>query len=220
MNSKHFRFFSLMGVFLSFSVFSADIVPQKGVSLMLVNGQEADGKQKPNRILDGINQVVVQFDGIVGNSSKGEVFTSGPYIITFKAKNEDVQIKAPKVYSVMHAKGVFKDSPEWVLKSNGEVIPARIGKLEGRDGFLPFYEIEEIVQDYNKANNIDISVVAPVAVVAATEPVIPAKNTVHEQKTDKLPKAHPQALEQMQAWYLKASKQERKAFRKWMVDQD
>ncbi|WP_104399368.1 YccT family protein [Vibrio penaeicida] len=199
---------------LAFSSFAANVVPSKGLSILLVNGKETESKMKPTRIQEGFNQIVVRMDMDVGRGSGNNRFTSAPYIITFDVNQNDVQVSPPKVYSKIHAENVFRGVPEWKVESDGSKIAYTSVKLKGRTGTLPYSGIEELVEEYNISQGISFSA-APVAITATAKTVPTSKPQKAAAKN-----LQSKTLEQLQAWYLKASKEERKAFRKWMIDQE
>ncbi|CCN70978.1 DUF2057 domain-containing protein [Vibrio nigripulchritudo] len=201
---------------LAFSSFAANVVPSKGLSILFVNGEETESKIKPTRIQKGFNQIVVRMDMEVGRGSGNNRFTSAPYIITFNSDQNDVQVSPPKVYSITHAENIFRGVPEWKIESDGSKIAYTSVKLKGRTGTLPYAGIDDLVKEYNISQGI-VFTATPV-VSASTETKAASKSQKVVAKAAQDPK--PKTLEQLQAWYLKASKEERKAFRKWMIDQE
>ncbi|CCO48329.1 conserved exported hypothetical protein [Vibrio nigripulchritudo SOn1] len=197
----------------SFSTFALDVIPSKGISILIVNGELTENKTKPSKIVRGYNQVVVRLDTEVGRGSGNKRFTSAPYIITFDADSNDVKVTPPKVYSLTHAENTFRGNPEWKLTSNGNNISYQSVRLEGRAGSLPYIDLDELVADYNSKHGISFSN----STLVVTDPIPAAEKgiagTVKKTQVTN-------TLSQLQAWYLKASKEERKAFRKWMIDQE
>ncbi|MDP2570844.1 DUF2057 family protein [Vibrio penaeicida] len=219
MNFIRISIFALSSIlaFSSFSSFAANVVPSKGLSILLVNGEETESKIKPTRIQEGFNQIVVRMDMDVGRGSGNNRFTSAPYIITFDGDKNDVRVSPPKVYSKIHAENVFRGVPEWKIESDGSKIAYTSVKLKGRTGTFPYSGIEELVEEYNISQGISFS--ATTTAVAATAKAAPVSKS--QKSVAKAAQGEkPQTLEQLQAWYLKASKEERKAFRKWMIDQE
>ena len=69
------------------SVSAATLTPQKGVSILYINGQQAENKISENHINEGFNQVLVRFDKKFGNSG---VYSSAPYILSFDVTGDEV----------------------------------------------------------------------------------------------------------------------------------
>ncbi|MDN3682366.1 DUF2057 domain-containing protein [Vibrio tapetis subsp. quintayensis] len=210
-----------LSVFWASTALASEVIPTKGVSVLMVNGAEANSKMKPSNLKHGQNQIVVEMDKNIGKGSSNGQFTSAPFVITFEAGSDDIKINHPKVHSIQHAEQVFKNEPKWRLTSAGKSIDYKSDELKGKKGFLPYSDMDELVKEYNQQNGIYVGPAAiTVAAASQVEPAVKsARATPKKQKTTQAA-AHPQALEQMQAWYLKASKQDRKEFRKWMIDQE
>lgn len=203
------------------TVLAADIIPEKGVSLLMVNGSEDVSKMTPSALKSGQNQIVVEMDKNIGKGSSNGQFTSAPFVITFEAGSDDIKINHPKVHSIQHAEQVFKNEPKWRLTSGGKSIDYKSDELKGKKGFMPYSDMDELVKEYNQQNGIYVGPAAiTVAAASQVEPAVKSAKATPKQQKPSQAVAHPQALEQMQAWYLKASKEDRKEFRKWMVDQD
>jgi len=214
----------VVGLGVAFNAMAGQITPAKGVSILMVNGVEAESKMEPSPLKVGVNQVVVEMAKMVGSGNNSEYFTSSPYIITFEIGDQDVEVNHPKVHSMMHAEKVFKHSPEWRLTSHGEKVAHTSDRLKGKQGILPYSGMDKLVAEYNQENAISLGAnsLAVAAVAQTTKPEKKAKGDAKKEAKQKTVSAseHPKALEQLQAWYLKASQEDRKAFRKWMVDQD
>ncbi|MGF1756258.1 DUF2057 domain-containing protein, partial [Vibrio makurazakiensis] len=103
------------------SASAATLVPQKGVSILFINGQKSQSKIGENQINDGYNQLVVRFDHNYGNSSG--VYTSSPYVIMFDVAGEEIKIRPPKARSKMEAQKIFEaDKPKWrVVEDDREI---------------------------------------------------------------------------------------------------
>ncbi|MEZ8077010.1 DUF2057 family protein [Vibrio sp. FF112] len=203
------------------SVSAATLTPQKGVSILYINGQAAQNKISENQINEGFNQVLVRFDKKFGNSG---VYSSAPYVLNFDVTGEEVEIKSPKVRSYMEAEKIFEAvNPSWVVLQDDVAIKYQQDVIERKPGFAPFGGLESRLAEHNASKAVyfkdGVLLDKPEAVVLAS--VVgntTAQTSGKAQKPVKL--AETQNVEQLQAWYIKASKQERKEFRKWMIDQE
>ncbi|HAS6348343.1 TPA: DUF2057 domain-containing protein [Vibrio vulnificus] len=199
--------FYCFGVLFSLNVKAVSIVPEPGVSILYVNGKESESKISSNEIVLGHNQLLIRLDKKVGRGNSAEVFTSDPYVIEFKIESdEDVKLYHPRARSSQEAVAAFsKQEPEWLIKQSGELIAYRVEKLKGREGFLPYGDLEGLLAKHNEQ--------AGMAVMSKIQPSEVTSNNSVEVKLDS-------ALQQLQHWYTQATTEERKAFRKWMVDQE
>ncbi|ODS11003.1 DUF2057 family protein [Vibrio scophthalmi] len=224
MNAK--GFIALAVTLLALPLHAAEVTASRGVSILYINGQAAEQKIGINEVGEGFTQVVVRLDDKLG---KGNVFTSKPYVINFDAQDKGYKITLPKFYSEMAATEEFsKAKPGWGVEVNGQEVEFTQTVLEGKKGFMPYAGMENLIADHNKQRGIYFNngelvdapaaaELAPVA-VATTSAVATANNTA--KAATQAPKAVVKNVEQLKAWYLKASKEERKEFRRWMIDQE
>lgn len=209
---------------IALNIHAAEVKFHQDVEVLVVNGLDAAKYDKDYQLRDGYNQVVVQMVKKFGNKGSQDLFESKPYLVSFNASQDDIDVLPPRVSSKQHAENVFAGHPEWRVLAKGHEIDSKSAFLKGKGGFVPYWDMEELVEDYNIEHGISLSAKA-VAVESTSRSATTAVNAKGMQKKDTKQKSarasdHPKALEQLQAWYLKASQEDRKAFRKWMVDQD
>ncbi|MEH0741610.1 DUF2057 domain-containing protein [Vibrio cholerae] len=204
---------------------AATLTPKRGVSILYINGQSAENKIGVNSIKEGYTQIVVRMDKNMSKGSSGDVFTSKPYVLTFTMSGDQATIDHPVARSSMEARAVFESpNPEWRLFIDGNEVEYTQGIIQGKTGFLPFSGLKASLAEYNEQRGIYFDkgtlVDKPVAAVSATVVTAAAVTDMPEA-----PQVAPQVvdtnnLEQLKAWYLKSSTEERKAFRRWMIDQE
>ncbi|MEZ9186107.1 DUF2057 family protein [Vibrio splendidus] len=204
------------------SVSAATLTPQKGVSILYINGQAAQNKISENQINEGFNQVLVRFDKKFGNSG---VYSSAPYILSFNVTGDEVKIKSPKARSYIEAEKVFESgNPSWNVVQDEVAIKYQQNVIERKPGFVPFGGLDSRLVEYNESNAIyfkDGVLLDKPADAVVLVPVATGMVVENETKTQtKTASTEAQSVEQLKAWYLKASKKERKEFRKWMIDQE
>ncbi len=211
---------------LSFSnlSFSASITPGSGVSILYVNGQPAKEQLAENQLRDGFNQVVVRMDKNMAPSaaSSSDVFTSRPYVLNIDDVQGDLEIDHPQARSKMEAEKAFKtDQPDWAIEQDGKAISYKQEVLKGKSGLFPYLGMEKLIAEHNQSRGIYFHggqlVDQPVAVQVHATAVTP--NSVVSEKSPK-PQVITNNIEQLKAWYLQSSTEERKAFRRWMIDQE
>lgn len=210
---------------------AAEIVPTKNVRLLVVNEVATESTTKATSVEPGFTQIAIRMTATLGKGSTKQTFDSAPYLLQFDTKDENIEIIAPTVYSYEQAKKHFKKSPDWKLISNGREIDFTINKLPPKPGFMPYKGVENMVVEYNQSNGIafgekgDLIASATMADTATTAAIATAATaaTASEMKssgTVKGQSVNTTNTQQLKAWYLKASKAERKEFRKWMIDQE
>ncbi|MBD1557898.1 DUF2057 domain-containing protein [Vibrio sp. S9_S30] len=214
-----FRNTFIVPLTMCFSTFlsAAQLELKSGVDLLVLNGMESSEFEEGFKLSEGTNQAVVKMSKSFGTGGSKDIFTSNPYIVSFQSSGKDITIAHPKVYSVQHARNTFNKNPEWLVYEDGDLIESQSVFLEGKGGFVPYWDVKALVRDYNEKQGISFSA-APLAVAATAKAAPVAKPQKSVAKVAQGEKT--QTLEQLQAWYLKASKEERKAFRKWMIDQE
>lgn len=212
----------------AFNLYAAEIVPASGVSILYINGQEAESKLGANQIDEGYTQVVLRMDKEVGRGSGNGVFTSKPYVIELDVTGDKVKIAPPRARSVQEAEIAFRgDSPKWKIVQDGKALPYKQEALKGKKGVLPYFGMDELVAKHNQQRGIffengrvtDKPVEAQAIAVATTTAAV-ASTSSKVEKTSAAKPVVSSNVDQLKAWYLKSSKEERKAFRRWMIDQE
>lgn len=198
----------LLSLVLASSTQAATLTPKKGVEILFVNGVKTEEKRETIEV-DAINtQLVLRYNQKVGKGNSAKVFDSAPFIVSLNIPESGLVVKSPKTYSYEQAKKEFKSQPKWIiLDSRNEEIPYKQEILKPAEGFMPYYDLETMLQKYNKEKGIVFGSAA--TLVASAETIESNRNTVNNKVSN---------LEQLQALYTKASKEERKAFQKWIID--
>jgi len=209
---------------LSTTVSSAELIPGKNVRLLVLNEVEPESTVEPVALNDGFTQVVVKVSARVGKGSSKKVFDSAPFIMSFEATGQDVTIIAPRLTNYERANKQFKGVPDMKLVDSNGDVQYHYQKLEGKKGFMPYLDVDKLVMAYNEKNGIyfgNSTNLAAKAQVASTSSTV-VTGAINESKEGYTESAlsHTNNLEQLKAWYLKAQKTERKAFKKWMIDQE
>jgi uncharacterized protein YccT (UPF0319 family) len=211
------------------SLSAAELVPEKGVSILYINQKQAESKLGSNTIDEGFNQVVVRMDKELGRGSKAEVFTSKPFVLNLEVSGNEVRIGHPVARSVREAEIAFKGSnPKWKVEQDGKSLSYDQEVLEGKSGLFPYLGMLSLVEQHNEQRGIyfdngqliDKPVEAQAIAVAATTTAAVTSTSNKVEKTSPAKPVVSNNVEQLKAWYLKASKQERKEFRRWMIDQE
>ncbi|WP_368484415.1 DUF2057 family protein [Vibrio diazotrophicus] len=188
--------------------------------MLYFNGQNSEEKLGLNQLEDGFNQVVVRMDKDMSRGSSSDVFTSKPYVLNLDNIHGDLKIDHPQARSAMEAKKAFEaDEPQWVIEENGKAISYKQEVLKGKSGLFPYLGMEKLIAEHNQSRGIYFhggQLVDQPVVVQATAVTT---NTVVSEKAPK-PQVITNNVEQLKAWYLQSSTEERKAFRRWMIDQE
>ncbi|EHD1696438.1 TPA: DUF2057 family protein [Vibrio vulnificus] len=188
---------------LATGVFASELKLSRDIELLMLNGIAADLLNQQYQLGKDSNQIVVRYDRVFDTGSRSQRFESKPFVITFANNGKDITINPPKIYSAQHAESSFTSPKvEWILTdTDGKALNYEASILEGRGGALPYWDLAGLVDVYNKEKGLMLS-----------GETIDTHVSQDASVSD--------ALKQLQHWYKQASTEERKAFRKWMVDQE
>jgi uncharacterized protein YccT (UPF0319 family) len=205
--------FGLVGVLGG--VQAATLTSDRSVEFMVVNGKEVEFERwSPQQSIEldaGTHQVVMRFEGEVKRGNKEVVYTSRPYIFDIKVDSRNMTVGLDsRLSSQSQAASYFASGAKWQIEyENGEVTPIASTELEG-DGFAAYADMEALVAQYNRANGIIID-------QGETKNLNDVLVEVDNQGQVSI---KGDAVTQLKLWFSKASDEERKAFRRWMIDQE
>lgn len=214
----------LLASLVSFYLPAAELTPAKGVSILYINGQEAESKMGANSITEGYNQIVIRMDKEVGRGSGGNVFTSNPYVLDFETSGEKIRVDHPVARSKKEAEMAFSDGqPQWDIRQDGKPLQYKQEELQGKSGLFPYAGMAALLEKHNSQrgvyfNNgqlIDKPVEAKMISGTVVDPAVDTTQAISPTKA-----LQSSNTEQLKAWYLKSSVEERKEFRRWMIDQE
>ncbi|OOF11292.1 hypothetical protein BZG82_04535 [Salinivibrio sp. PR5] len=194
---------------------AATITSARGVEFLVIDGTEVEfdswAPQQSVELSDGKHQLVMRYEGEVKRGSKDVVFTSRPYVFDFNVDGRDATIDIDTRLSAQsQASSYFASGPQWQAEfESGEVMPLNAIELKG-DGFAAYADMEALVADYNRANGIIFD-------QGESKNLNDVLVEVDEEGKASI---KGDALSQLKLWYTKASDQERKSFRRWIIDQE
>ncbi|MDD1782400.1 DUF2057 domain-containing protein [Enterovibrio sp. ZSDZ35] len=193
---------------------AAELSADNGLEFLVINGKNVKNLSsegdKRLELEPGNYQLVARFDDEVKRGSKTSMFTSKPFVFDITVANDDIALTIPKLKFESQAAAFFRN-PEWEVEnlSSGNTNKIDGVQLTG-SGFGSYNNMEKAVAKYNQENGIIFEGGSPQdleeVVVAIDE-----KGNV-DIKGD--------TLTQLKLWYTKATTEEKKAFKRWMIDQD
>lgn len=197
---------------VSFSAQAIDVEVGDNIELMVVNGKEVGSLMTPAKQLDlpkGKHQLVIRYNASLKDGSRNKFFTSRPYIFEADIQQATV-ISLPKMKRYTQVESHFQRGPQWTFEyQDGVSEPVKYEKLVG-SGFSPYSDMEGLVAEYNQEKGISFT------------------NNQFEKLTDVAVSVsesgevsiNGDATTQLKLWYTKATAEERKAFKLWMIEQD
>nr|WP_319555856.1 DUF2057 family protein [uncultured Vibrio sp.] len=194
-------------------VVATELNAAQGVEVLFINSQDAKQMDEPFMLATGSNQIVLRMNTMLGRGEKRGNFTSAPYILTLDVNGGELEIDGPQLNDVLQARRVFEgDKIDWNVSLNDSDVDYDQVKMVGKKGTFPYSNLDEQLAIYNAANGITfagsgIATVAETSVASGT------------QQADQTAGQDSLAAQKAKMSYLKLSPNERKAFRKWLVDQ-
>ncbi|WP_434355994.1 DUF2057 domain-containing protein [Parasalinivibrio latis] len=187
------------------------LIAGNNIEFLVLNGREVtDEQEKLLKLSSQTNQIALRYSGEVRNGSKTAIYTSRPYLFEYTPVDGEAIIYLRDFKTLTQVKAFFKRDPEWMLKTSSDKKSLIKGVGLTGTGFAGFSNMEKVVAKYNKEQGIILEQSGPVDI----------EDVAVEVKEDGKVEITGDALTQLKLWYTKASKEERKTFRKWMVDQD
>jgi uncharacterized protein YccT (UPF0319 family) len=192
---------------MAFSAFGAELVINKENSALALNGVKFEESKVD--LVAGTHQIVARYSfQLPEKGNKKKRIQSEVKVFQFTVANQEtIRLIAPNFARYSQAEYAFNnDSIDWRLEDeNGDPVEFTVDFIPGRSGFLPYGDIERVVEDYNKKNSI---VVDPVKGIV----------TLSTVASDEPSNGLPALLNDVQSQYLNLSADDRKAFKKWLVD--
>ena len=193
------------------------------VNLLVTNMQAAKvsgnflDKNKSVTLPDGVNQVVFQYAPDFLDKNDYKKVYSDIIVARFDAQDDTLVLEMPKYKSYYDAKANI-EKMTWKLNSNKTDKDIKVvdDKLSVT-GFVLGRDYTNDVVEYNKAGG-KAAVAVSYVTVDTNKPVLGQSGKTVKVATEQQLKVG--TLSELQRLYLQSSSQDRKAFRKWIVDQE
>lgn len=199
-------------LFFSGAVNAAQLSTLNGVELLAINGKSAknygETATKSLELVPGKYQIVARFEDNLKRGSKNSLYTSRPYVLDITLAESDLVLFVPPMRFESQAAAFFRN-PVWKLKdiSTDKSMQVFAVELEGT-GFGAFRNMETAVAHHNQKNGI----IFDNGNVQNLEQMLVSSDGKVDMNAD--------AGKQLQFWYTKADDKQKKAFRRWIIDQD
>ena len=172
---------------------SGEIITNKSIEVLAINGTEVTSSifsTQKLEVEDGKQQLVIKY---INTFNKSDLVESRPYIVEVEIKGKTT-LSTDKINSKAVALNKIKKGLSWnVSNDDGQYTIEGAEQLIGK-GFMPYSDIENLVENYNKKHN---------------SKRLTVKNR-NEQSTENL------IIEQ----YKLASKEQKKEFKIWLIDNE
>lgn len=194
--------FIFLVVLVSSTVQAAQLSVERGFKIHTVNGQVIeDSAKSPYSLETGENQIVFSYSGNLSTGTSSELLDTKPYILTIDAdKNSTIEIELISRKHKRVERAIEKDAPWFIVyDQDKELGEFDLQLLPSKKGFFPYADIPGLVAAYNKENKIYF-----------------AEGKLVDY--DQLEKTTNSKFVKLQSLYLEATPEERKQFRKWIID--
>ncbi|EJL6588258.1 DUF2057 family protein [Vibrio cholerae] len=218
----------ILGLLLSFSAGHslADVVLKvpENIDLLSVNMQKPKSEgglfgDKTIMLKDGTNQIVFRYIPTFDDGDDVKKVYSDTIIAKFESENATLHFKIPSYRNIKEANEKIQ-TMEWQLVDEKEQSVALVEDKLLNPGVQWGRNYSQEATEYNQNGGV--------AAIGYLK-VVTNEAQLSENTTQVIMSEASQPLEvvgssnnltQLQLWYSKASKEERKAFKKWMVDQE
>lgn len=195
---------------MSANDFADELNVSSGIKVLYVNGKEyKEGDDIELR--KGKNQFVLKLEGRFKKGVKPEYLSTVPYVAMFDSQETGdvgIDVITDRVSAIKDR--ILDNEPLYTFTVNNKsVTPTEQLVLPAENKVLPYMDIAPLVVSYNLKNELGFYSDADAV-------------TLQQLGGDKkqVDSAQSEASVQLRLWYLKASKAERKEFKKWMIDQE
>ncbi|MFN3015534.1 DUF2057 family protein [Vibrio coralliilyticus] len=212
---------AVLATAVSLPSLALDLDLDSGISAEVLNGKKV--KDENYELVKGDNQFVFEFSGKLKDGHKREYYSSRPYIVTLDLENADV-LKVELVSNRFSSieKKVNKREPIFKFTIDGKAVNDSQEMLPPAEGAFPYSNVPALVDTYNKERGLVfdsgkvVELKAELAKLEHSEPLAAGEKTTTtiagvEESENTL---------QLKLWYLRASEEERKNFKRWMIEQD
>lgn len=175
---------------------------------VLNNDNVSDVKQVI--LIEGDNQLVLDYTGRLKKQGKREHLSTVPYIVMFDNKTfEKVAVSlVSKNVSVIEKK-IDDGQPIFVIEADGKEIISTQLILPPKEGAFPYSDLLALTDTYNKEQGL----------VFDNGTIRDLKMELQQvNSAEKLAELESENTLQLKLWYNRATEEERKAFQKWVID--
>ncbi|WP_019614367.1 DUF2057 domain-containing protein [Psychromonas ossibalaenae] len=185
------------------------LIGGKGVEILAVDGQKIKSNfftSADAQLTEGSHQVVVKY---VNSFRNKELIHSKPYIFDIEVIGE-TEIAVKNFNTQSQAENEMRKGLTWIVSNEQETKKIAGSDTLHGEGYLPYSDIEKLITAYNNEQGITLAN-APATAAVTTTPATAGEpnNNLNQAKS-----------EQLMQLYNSASKEERKAFRIWLLEQE
>ncbi|WP_281630129.1 DUF2057 family protein [Vibrio sp. St2] len=214
-------FLAVLATAVSLPSLALDLDLGGGISAEVLNGKKI--KNEDYELVNGDNQFVFEFSGKLKNGHKREYYSSRPYIVTLDLENAEVlevELVSKRLDDIETK--VSKREPIFKFTIDGKTVTDTQEMLPPAEGAFPYSNVPALVDTYNKERGLVfdsgkvVELKEELAKLEQSEPLASGEKTT----TTIAGVTETENTLQLKLWYLRASDEERKNFKRWMIEQD
>ncbi|CAH8236364.1 DUF2057 domain-containing protein [Vibrio aestuarianus] len=184
-------------------VSAANLSVANGIDIHTINGKTVEKiDARTYSLIEGSNQLAVTFSGKLSNGPKSEYLSTKPYVLLFEVTSDDVDLTLISRRFKDVEKAIDNDMPIFDIRSNGSELSSQQELLPPVSDYLPYANVPLLVTAYNQNNKISFS------------------NGELENVAELAEGKDATVVDKLKNLYLEANTEQRKTFRKWMIDQE
>lgn len=191
----------------------------ENVTAVAVNGENRKTQGRVS-LPDGMNQVAVQFVGILGSryDDDADMGYSDVFVVKFAARNQRLKMEMPRIRRALDLEKFNRESDIRIVTADGRTVDSEIAKLE-KEGIQVFRDFEKELEDFNKTDS-PAAVNKLRSVSGKPDPAKePSKNTPAETKQVEPIQKQPagnMAEKMLKYWYQRSDEATRERFKRWI----
>ncbi|NUW67912.1 DUF2057 family protein [Vibrio coralliilyticus] len=214
-------FLAVLATAVSLPSLALDLDLGGGISAEVLNGKKI--KNEDYELVKGDNQFVFEFSGKLKNGHKREYYSSRPYIVTLDLENAEVlevELISKRLDDIETR--VSKREPIFKFVIDGKTVTDSQEMLPPAEGAFPYSNVPALVDTYNKERGLvfDSGKVVELKAELAKLEQSESLATGEKATTTIAGVKESENTLQLKLWYLRASDEERKNFKRWMIEQD
>jgi uncharacterized protein YccT (UPF0319 family) len=198
------KIFTILALIFMHNSYALELQGANGVEILAIDGKKLSSSlfkrdEVPN-ITPGEHQIVVRFSNTYYND---QLVQSRPAIFNIDLQ-QDTKISVSGMTTDAKAERAIRKGIVWEVISEDNQYSIKDSDILRDNGFMPYRDIEAVIEKYNQKNNIS----KPVAVASVAEVDTKISATTAEASVPLI------------TLYQQASREEKKAFRLWLLEQD
>ncbi|MDA0148202.1 DUF2057 family protein [Vibrio sp. LaRot3] len=202
--------------FFSFGAFATDLLLDKGVTLLAVNGEGVVFESKVD-LVNGDNQLVLQLDRGLRSGGIKEQVTSPPYIVVISAsktpQNLEIVLRSTQLNKVNE--WVKNGEPIFNIKVDGLALEYESVVLPPASGYFPYSDIVSLVKQYNTEHGVFYDT----GKIRNLKQELSSVQSLEKPMNEMLSDQESEASLQLKIWFNRANINEREAHLEWVKQQ-